>query len=257
MLVLAIETSNPSSAQTRAPAVAVGRLEPGVFDPNPTVLGSAVVEKRSRHDDGLMPAIDRACRDAGVQPHELRRVAVSIGPGGFTAIRIAVTTAKTIAQVVGADTVAVPTTQAVALAHAAHEADAAAADADGSRLLVALAWKRDTVWRACFDCADDEPPRGVVEGLVDSDSLADELRRGALGSHENTSADPPTLVADPRFVATLPAAALERVRVASPRFDARAVLALAAVLEPISPAALLPLYPREPEAVSKWRELRS
>lgn len=62
----------------------------------------------------LTPAIDRLLRDAGWQPSDIQLVAVSIGPGSFTGLRIGVTTAKTFAYAVGADVVAVDTLEAIA-----------------------------------------------------------------------------------------------------------------------------------------------
>jgi hypothetical protein len=43
--------------------------------------------------------------------------------------------------------------------------------------------------------------------------------------------------------------------VCAPRLDAANVLEASARLAGVDPLELLPLYPREPEAVTKWREL--
>ncbi len=55
---------------------------------------------------------------------------------------------------------------------------------------------------------------------------------------------------------------LERARAASirigpPSFDPIACARLALTHAPVDPLELAPLYPREPEAVTKWRALKA
>ncbi|MBK7406383.1 MAG: hypothetical protein IPJ41_17725 [Phycisphaerales bacterium] len=228
-LTLAIETSNPSAAKADAgPAVALGRVGHG----EPDVLGVEPLRSRDRHDDDLLPAIDRLWSrlDPGPDRCEIDLVAVSIGPGGYTGIRIAVVAAKLIAEVAGALCVGVPSAWALARR----------VPADLPRPFgVALASKGATTVVTGF--GSSEGPAGDP-AEVDADGL------GALGLQG--------LVAD-RF---LPEAIRRRavelgLRIVEPRFDPVAVLELASRLEAVDPAALAPLYGREPEAVRKWREL--
>src|SRR3954451_10612734 len=53
------------------------------------------------HARELMPAIERVMRDAAVGFGDLDGIAVGIGPGGFTGLRIGVATAHGIAQSAG------------------------------------------------------------------------------------------------------------------------------------------------------------
>lgn len=77
-----------------------------------------VAEYSFRHHQNLtrrlVPSIARLLDDTGLPRESLELVAVSVGPGSFTGIRIAVTTAKTIAQALGIGIVGIPTLEAFA-----------------------------------------------------------------------------------------------------------------------------------------------
>jgi|HubBroStandDraft_1064217.scaffolds.fasta_scaffold30387_4 tRNA threonylcarbamoyladenosine biosynthesis protein TsaB len=60
-------------------------------------LGEIAVRRGRRHVESLHPAIERICADAGVELGSLTAVAVDIGPGLFTGLRVGVTAAKTLA----------------------------------------------------------------------------------------------------------------------------------------------------------------
>lgn len=62
------------------------------------VLASFHAARRRRHVETLVPAIEFTCRQAGVELGELGAIAVDIGPGLFSGLRVGVTTAKTLAQ---------------------------------------------------------------------------------------------------------------------------------------------------------------
>src|SRR3954466_2924110 len=110
--MLAIETSNPSAwtpGSVSRPGVGVGRVGTGL-----EVLGSEAVDVSRGTDDDLMPGVERLFRRLGLSARDIRRVAVSVGPGGYTAVRLAVTTAKMIAEATGAQCLPIPTAEVVA-----------------------------------------------------------------------------------------------------------------------------------------------
>jgi tRNA threonylcarbamoyladenosine biosynthesis protein TsaB len=68
------------------------------------------------HSERLMAAVDRVLADARWTPHALGGLAVAIGPGSFTGLRIAISTVKGLALALGLPIAAVPTLDAMATA---------------------------------------------------------------------------------------------------------------------------------------------
>ena len=67
-----------------------------------------------RHAQTLVSEVDRILRDLGLQPSDIKTVAVSIGPGSFTGLRVGLVFAKTFAWLNNAQLVAVDSLQAIA-----------------------------------------------------------------------------------------------------------------------------------------------
>lgn len=238
-VVLAIETSNPSSAA----GVAVGRFGPGR---RVAMLAQHRLARGDRHDDQLMPAIAHVCAEAGVAPRQLRAIAVSTGPGGYTALRIAVTSARMIAHSVGCGVIDVHSAMSAAFGTAR-----AGAFGDSS-VAVALHAKDGTAHVTLVDVflpgADaGERSMPVVRlrrelGVVDASGLAS----WGVG----------WLVADEHAPAEFRAGAeAMRMPVVPPVFDPASVLELAHGLDPSLPESLSVRYGREAEAVTQWRRL--
>ena len=100
MLVLAIDT-----ATTRVSA-AIGD--------GGAVIGEVSLAGGRRHAEQLAPAIQYLCRELDVSLGQLAAIAVGIGPGLFTGLRVGVTTAKVMAQALRIPVVAVPSLDLVA-----------------------------------------------------------------------------------------------------------------------------------------------
>ena len=86
-LVLAIETATPRCA------LALGHEQ--------AVLASWSVDGDRRHVETLAPAIAAACQGAGVRLGQLDALAVDIGPGLFTGMRVGIATAQGLALALG------------------------------------------------------------------------------------------------------------------------------------------------------------
>jgi tRNA threonylcarbamoyladenosine biosynthesis protein TsaB len=67
-----------------------------------------------RTAQALAPALRELLRAAGWSPQSLDLIAVAVGPGSFTGLRIGVTTAKTLAYAVGAQVLGINTLAALA-----------------------------------------------------------------------------------------------------------------------------------------------
>ncbi|MBI4897203.1 MAG: tRNA (adenosine(37)-N6)-threonylcarbamoyltransferase complex dimerization subunit type 1 TsaB [Actinobacteria bacterium] len=88
MTVLAFDTA------TAACSVALGRADGEVFEHRPE---SGRMLERPAHATELLPAIVELLDRAGAGWDEIERLAVGVGPGAFTGLRIGVTTARAIA----------------------------------------------------------------------------------------------------------------------------------------------------------------
>jgi tRNA threonylcarbamoyladenosine biosynthesis protein TsaB len=233
--ILAIEISNPSAATDGASATGVALARGGALLGGPfQLLAVEPLAADKGQDDDLLPAIDRICKNASVQPTDLGLIGVSIGPGGFTALRMAIAAAKMISDVTGARCIGVPSAHVVAQRIIS-----------ASPFAVALASKGNDAFVSCFEprTGGMACPRG--EGRLMSASDLAALNIGLL-------------VADRYLPQPMRDAAIAAgITLAEPVFDPAACAELAAAnTRAIDPMELLPIYPREPEAVVKWRALK-
>ncbi len=84
MLILGIETA------TERVSVAIGGHE--------GVIGLFEITKGRRHAETLVPAIEFLCRRSGIALGEISVIAVDVGPGLFTGMRVGLASAKAFAQ---------------------------------------------------------------------------------------------------------------------------------------------------------------
>lgn len=180
------------------------------------------------HDDDLLAAIDRLYARLGLAPGRTAAVGVSVGPGGFTGLRVSVSTAKMLAESLGCAAVAVPTALVVA----------ESCESPGP-IVVALASKDDRAWVVRLDRAGGAWTMAGGGGLAAAGELD-------LGGVEALAGD--------RYLPPAFADACRRagVRIVEPIFDPRACLAVTVRLyekeETVSPLLLAPMYARAPAA---------
>ncbi len=179
-----------------------------------------------RHAEDLAPAIARVCRQAGFAPSELDRVAVDIGPGRFTGLRVGVTTARGLAAVTGAQICGVSSLAAVAATVRAAEGPV--------EVHAVIDARRSEVFHQQFGA--DGAPAGPPSVLTPAEAA--ELVGTGLAAGDGAE----------RYATELGAAT---VRAADPEPFALWALALDAGFEP-APGPV-PLYLRGADAkVGKW-----
>ena len=195
-----------------------------------------------RHAGELMPAIDAMLKEAGWPADSLTDVYISVGPGSFTGLRIAVTVARTLAWSIGARIVAVPTVDGLSR-------NALVATPRPEHVAVILDAKQAQVFAAAFSLRN-----GEYEKVIDAHMA------------------PPAefLARCPRPLAVLG----EGIPYHRPAIDAAGVdvlhedlwwpraehvltvgRALASAGRFTPGGELLPLYIRRPEAEEKWERL--
>ena len=94
MLILGIETA------TEQVGVAIGGHE--------GVIATFEVAKGRRHAETLTPAIEFVCRQSGVELGEIGCIAVDVGPGLFTGMRVGLAAGKALAQALRVPMIGIP-----------------------------------------------------------------------------------------------------------------------------------------------------
>jgi tRNA threonylcarbamoyladenosine biosynthesis protein TsaB len=217
--VLAIDTATPSTVV--GVQLGDGRVVEARDDPPE---GS-----RGEHAGRVLVLVEQALRDGGVAWDDVDRIAVGVGPGGFTGLRIGIATARALAQARGLPLVPVSSLAALA---------AGAAGAGGAIAAVIDA-RRGEVFAAAWDGERELlGPRALAPGV-----LAERL--GALARPVQAVGDGAV-----RFRTEL-----EGAGVAVPvdgsavhRIAATPLCRLGAAGAPAERDRLLPDYRREPDA---------
>ena len=203
--------------------------------------GSVVAERVSldgpAHSQLLLPYVHEILAEAGAGWDDVETVAVGLGPGAFTGLRIGIATARALAQADGAAALAgVPTLAALALALAD------APEAPGRRLVPLIDGRRREVFAAVFEAAPGGGVRQTEDvAVVPADGLAEWL---AARGDVVTGGDGAVLYGE-----LLPASARPAAGVVAPTaaMVGRAVACGAPGLVR-GPDAVLPLYGRAPDA---------
>lgn len=114
-----------------------------IFDTQAGELGRAVHDLGKGHAEHLMSTIDEALAVANTGYADLGLIAVSVGPGSFTGIRVGVAAARGLALALGIPSVGVTTLDAMA--------EEARRNFAGKGLLAAIDARREQIYVAVFD----------------------------------------------------------------------------------------------------------
>jgi len=151
MLVLGVETSTMQGG-----AALVG---------DDGLCSEYTLNVEATHSERLLPTIDRMFRDAGVGLDTLSGLAVSIGPGSFTGLRIGLSTVKGLAYATGLPVVGVPTLEALA----------SSVPFGREQVCPVLDARKQEVYAALFRCE-----RGALVRIMEDTALAPEALCGKI-----------------------------------------------------------------------------
>ena len=232
MLLLALDTT------TRICSVALGDEQ--------KILAEYLLNIKRTHSQDLLPMIVSLFKDSGIHKSRLKGLAVNIGPGSFTGIRIGLATAQGFCQGLNIPAVGVMTLDALAEACAVYP----------GLICPILDARKNQLYTALYQRGGDD-----LEVLQPVAALSLQELLALLARHE----------ADILFLGDavepyrneLRAALGKRYKEAPLPFrENRASLVLQKGLKiwretgGISPYALKPFYLRLPEAERRWREKR-
>jgi tRNA threonylcarbamoyladenosine biosynthesis protein TsaB len=228
MRIVGFDTATATTAVAALDAGAItyeSGLEPGV-------------DERPRHAAVLLPEIEAAAESLGGWD-SVDRIAVGIGPGTFTGLRIGIATARALAQGLGKPLVPVSSLEALS-----GGIGATGKAGDAPRLPVIDA-RRGEAFSALFDPAGGElwpasvaPPQELATRIAGLESPPFAAGDGSLRFRRQLE----------DAGATVPADGDEAHRLA-----ARHLCRLAADTEPVEPQRVEPMYLRRPDA-ELWRE---
>lgn len=224
MRVLAIETSGSVGGV----AIAEGQR----------LVGERSFTEGLRHGRELMPSIRDVFDEAGWKPDDVDLIAVSVGPGSFTGLRIGVTCAKSLAFALSKAVVAVPSLDVLA----------ENAPTDVRFVAPILDARRESVYAALYRQGDAGRVR-ETDVLVDSpEKVCALLPEGALVFGDGAERY--------REIFQTKRVVFGEDELTAPRAPtvARLGLALHDRGETTDPVALVPVYLRRPEAEEKWEE---
>ena len=152
MKILALETS------ARAVSAAVSE--------NGRILTSGYQDTGLTHSRTLMPIVEHILKNADLKPADMDAIAVAVGPGSFTGIRIGVAAAKGLALALDKPAIGVSTLAAMARN---------VAFADGL-VVCAMDARRSQVYNATFSAEGGVLTRLTPDRAISLSELAEELR---------------------------------------------------------------------------------
>jgi tRNA threonylcarbamoyladenosine biosynthesis protein TsaB len=204
------------------------------------ILGAVYSSRGKRHAETLTPAIEFLCRQTRVDLKDLGAVAVDVGPGMFTGLRVGIAAAKALAHARQLPMVGIPSLDLLAFQPRF----------SSRRIVCAIDAGRGEIFHAHYR----QVPGGVQRITEPAVGSAEEL-----ASHLTEVDEPVLLTGDGalRYRSTfagIPKIELGDSGVAHPSAGSLVQLAHAKALREdfVTPAELTPLYLRKPDAEIHW-----
>lgn len=153
MIILGLDTS------TRAASVAIWS--------DGDLLGEIVLNDKRTHSQKLMPILESLCKLADTDLDDVDLLAVCVGPGSFTGIRIAMATVKALGHVKNIPVVAVNSLES--LAYNLYDSEI--------RLIPIIDAQGSQVYSAIYESVGEGMKVSVDIGVVDIDELTETVRK--------------------------------------------------------------------------------
>jgi len=135
------------------------------------IVAARPLPRDARSARTLAPTLQLLLSELGWAPGDLAAVAIAVGPGSFTGLRVGVTTAKTLAWAAGAAAIGVDTLDALAVVAGPPQ------DASG-RLWAVLDAQRGELFAASFNATGAAWERHTPTRRTAAETLKAELRAG-------------------------------------------------------------------------------
>lgn len=191
-----------------------------------------------REEDDVFPSIEDVATTLGITPKEIELVVVSIGPGGFTGLRTSVAIAKMVSLASNATIISVET--AIITVQQANQGEGpflVISSVKDNQFWLSTIVQKGGNWSCTSKNASTETfasELNMVIGVFADELLPDEAR-ATIEQHKV-----PIYQSAPDAISLL-----------------HIGLNLYQAGNSIDPSELLPLYPREPEAVRVWKARKS
>jgi len=130
------------------------------------VVASAQVTRGPRHAEILVPGLKFVCEQAGIALDDVDAIAVDVGPGLFTGLRVGIATANGLAQALGLPMIGVSSLDL--LAHAMRHA--------GNDIVSVIDARRSEVYAARYGVTADGLKRVMEPTVLPPADLLDQLR---------------------------------------------------------------------------------
>lgn len=195
------------------------------------VLASTYTARGRRHAESLAPQIEFVLGQADAAVSDIDCVAVDVGPGLYTGLRVGITTARAMAHTL--DVPMVPVSSLDAIAHA---------NRGGGDMIVAIDARRHEVFHCAFTVSADGSLVGTEPRVGPPDGVGVDGVRRVVGDGALVYAD----------VFEHAGLTVDATATHLPLPDAVLELAGARVDEAVAPSQVEPLYLRRPDAVAKW-----
>lgn len=204
------------------------------------VLASAHSARPRRHAESLAPQIEFITGQAGVKLSEIGVVAVDVGPGLYTGLRVGITTAMALAQTLRIPMIGVCSLDLVAFPMAHTE----------RTIVAAIDARRGELFHATYRGV----PGGVQRMTEPGVSTPANLRADIMADHAEVLLVGDGALHHHREFDDVSGVEIADAAVAFPSAESLVMLAHAKALreEFVRPDQIEPMYMRRPDAVAKW-----